>query len=100
MVLIDTINSFNINGRDAEKLLDSVKITCNKNMIPNDQQSPMVTSGIRLGSPAMTTRGFKEAEFELVGKLIAKAIKNRENSEVLEEIAQEVRELTKKFPII
>ncbi|NLC55025.1 MAG: serine hydroxymethyltransferase, partial [Erysipelothrix sp.] len=84
----------------AEKLLDSVNITCNKNMIPYDKQSPMVTSGIRLGTPAMTTRGFKKEEFVLVGELISKTLKNHDNKEVLAEVAQQVRELTSKFPII
>ena len=100
IVLIDTLNSVNITGSKAEKLLDSVKITCNKNMIPYDKQSPMVTSGIRLGTPAMTTRGFKEKEFVLVGQLISKALKNCDKADVLVEVAQQVRELTSKFPII
>ena len=100
IVLVDSMNSFNINGQDAEKLLDSVNITSNKNMIPYDKQSPMVTSGFRLGTPAMTTRGFKEKEFVLVGQLISKTLKNRDNQEVLDEVAQQVRELTSKFPII
>ncbi len=100
IVLIDSLNSVNITGSVAEKLLDSVNITCNKNMIPYDKQSPMVTSGIRLGTPAMTTRGFKKEEFVLVGELISKTLKNHDNKEVLAEVAQQVRELTSKFPII
>ncbi|HZJ85907.1 MAG TPA: serine hydroxymethyltransferase [Erysipelotrichaceae bacterium] len=100
IVLIDTKNSINVTGSDAEKLLDSVNITCNKNMIPFDKESPMVTSGIRLGSPAMTSRGFKEDEFVLIGKLVSKTLKNKDNKEILEEVAQQVRELTSKFPIV
>lgn len=100
IVLLDTLNSQNISGSEAEKLLDQVKITCNKNMIPYDKQSPMVTSGIRLGTPAMTTRGFKEEEFMLVGKLISKTIKNRDDEKILAQVEEKVRELTSKFPII
>ena len=100
IVLIDIKNSINVTGSDAEKLLDSVNITCNKNMIPFDKESPMVTSGIRLGSPAMTSRGFKEDEFVLIGKLVSKTLKNKDNKEILEEVAQQVRELTSKFPIV
>ncbi len=100
IVLIDVLNTVNISGYDAEKLLDSVKITCNKNMIPYDKQSPMVTSGIRLGTPAMTSRGFKEQEFIVVAQLISKALKNHDDKEVLEQVATQVRELTSKFPII
>lgn len=100
IVLIDSLNSVNITGSDAEKLLDSVKITCNKNMIPFDKESPMVTSGIRLGTPAMTTRGFKEDEFILVGQLISQTLKNPKDKDVLANVAAQVRELTSKFPII
>ena len=98
--VVDTKNSINVTGSDAEKLLDSINITCNKNMIPFDKESPMVTSGIRLGSPAMTSRGFKEDEFVLIGKLVSKTLKNKDNKEILEEVAQQVRELTSKFPIV
>ena len=69
-------------------------------MIPYDKQSPMVTSGIRLGTPAMTSRGFKEQEFIIVAQLISKALKNHDDKEVLNQVAIQVRELTSKFPII
>ena len=69
-------------------------------MIPYDKQSPMVTSGIRLGTPAMTSRGFKEQEFIIVAQLISKALKNHDDKEVLNQVAIQVRELTSKCPII
>ena len=99
MVLVDTMASCGLTGKKAEHLLDLVGITCNKNTIPYDTEKPMVTSGIRLGSPAVTTRGFKEEEMKEVARLINEALRNYEDSEKLESIHQEVKELTKKFPI-
>lgn len=99
LILIDVKTSCNITGRDAEKLLDSIHITVNKNTIPNETEKAMVTSGIRIGSPAMTTRGFKEAEFRLVAKIIDKALKNKDNDKVLEELSKEVVKLTSKYPL-
>jgi len=83
----------------AEEVLDSINITCNKNTIPNDTESPFKTSGIRLGSPAMTTRGFKEEEFIRIGKIISKALKNYKDEKILEELRKEVLSITKKFPL-
>ncbi|MBE6140289.1 MAG: serine hydroxymethyltransferase [Firmicutes bacterium] len=99
LILIDVKNSCGLTGKKVEKLLDTIHITVNKNTIPNETESPMVTSGIRLGSPAMTSRGFKEEEFIKTGKIIAEALKNSENEEVLEKLKAEVLELTSKFPI-
>jgi len=99
MLLVDLKSSIGMTGAEAEKLLHEVGITCNKNSIPNDQERPMVTSGIRLGTPAMTTRGFKENEFRYVARLIDEALKNRENNEILAKIHSKVIELTKKFPL-
>lgn len=99
MLLVDLKSSIGMTGAEAEKLLHEVGITCNKNSIPNDQERPMVTSGIRLGTPAMTTRGFKEDEFRYVARLIDEALKNRENSEKLAKVHSKVLELTKKFPL-
>ncbi len=99
LLLLDVKSSYGISGKEAEKVLDRVYITCNKNTIPYDEESPNVTSGIRLGTPAMTTRGFKEEEFVLLANLIDKALKNIDNEEVLDEISRDVLELTKKFPI-
>ncbi len=99
LLIVDVKSSCGITGREAEKILDKVGITCNKNTIPYDTEKPMVTSGIRLGTPAVTTRGFKEKEMVVVAHLIDKALKNRQNEEKLEEIHREVKSLTKKFPI-
>ncbi len=99
LVLVDTLNSKGIDGHSAEVLLDSVSITCNKNMIPYDKESPMKTSGIRVGSAAMTTRGLKEDEFKEIGLLISKTLAFRDDESVLSEIKESVRELTDKFPM-
>ncbi len=97
LILVDVKGSIGITGKEAEQTLDKINITCNKNTIPNDQESPFKTSGIRLGSPAMTTRGFKEKEFKEVGHIIAKALKNKDNQEVLKELKKEVLNLTNRF---
>ena len=70
-------------GKEVEKLLDAAHITANKNTVPNDPESPFVTSGLRIGTPAVTTRGFKENDMEFVGKVIADIILNRDNPEIL-----------------
>lgn len=95
LLLLDVKNSVGITGKKAEDVLDKINITVNKNTIPNDLESPMVTSGIRIGSPAMTTRGFKEEEFAILGKIICKCLKNYDNEEVLKELKEEVLELTR-----
>lgn len=95
LLLLDVKNSVGITGKKAEEVLDKINITVNKNTIPNDLESPMVTSGIRIGSPAMTTRGFKEDEFAILGKIICKCLKNFDNEEVLKELKEEVLELTR-----
>ena len=99
LLLVDVKKSFDISGRDAEVLLDSIHITCNKNTIPNDTLKPMVTSGIRLGVPAITTRGFKEDDCKEIALIIIKALRNYDKKEVLEELDKEVLALTKKFPL-
>ena len=98
LCLVDT-RSKNMTGKEAEKLLDDVGITCNKNTIPNDPASPFVTSGIRLGSPAATTRGFKEADFTEVAKIIGLVLSNPASAEAKAEAAKRVQALCEKYPI-
>lgn len=93
------LRSKQITGKEAEKLLDSVYITTNKESIPFDPFPPNETSGLRLGTPALTTRGMKEPEMVYVAELINKAIDGRNDEKKLEEVRHEVLELTKKFPI-
>ena len=97
--LLDVKSGCSITGKEAEHILDSVHITVNKNTIPNDTEKPFVTSGIRLGGAAMTSRGLKENDFKLIGKLIAKALKNKDNKNILKEVSNNVIELTNKYPI-
>lgn len=96
LLLVD-VTSLGINGKEAEKILEGVNITCNKNSIPFDTESPYKTSGIRLGTPAMTTRGFKETEFEFIADCIVDALENRNNVEVLSDIKSKILNLLKKF---
>ena len=99
LILVDVKSSFDLSGKKAEKILDEIHITCNKNTIPFDTESPFITSGIRIGSPAMTTRGLKEEEFKLIGEIIYKSLSNVDDKDVQKECKKEVLELTKKFPI-
>ena len=99
LLLVDVKTSFNITGKEAEKILDQIHITCNKNSIPNETESMFTTSGIRLGTPAMTTRGLKEQDFVLIADIIIDTLKNKDNTEILEKNKTKVLELTKKFPI-
>lgn len=99
LILVDVKSATGLTGKEAEILLDKIHITVNKNTIPNDSEKPFITSGIRLGSPAMTTRGFKEKEFEQVGKILATALKNSTDEAKLESLKRDVLALTKKFPL-
>ncbi len=99
LILVDVKNSFNISGKEAEKVLDQIHITCNKNTIPFDTESPFITSGIRIGSAAMTTRGLKEKEFKLIGEIIYKSLSNIDDKNIQKECKKSVLELTKEFPI-
>ena len=96
LFLVD-LRPFNITGKEMQARLDEVHITANKNAIPNDPESPFVTSGIRIGTPAVTTRGFKEPEMKLIAKWIKEAAVDFENSK--DRITDEVVTLCKKFPI-
>ena len=99
LILVDVKSSVNLTGKEAETILDKINITVNKNTIPNDSESPIKTSGIRLGSPAMTTRGLKEKDFINIGKIISKALKNRDRDDILNSLKEEVLTITSKFPL-
>ena len=99
LMLVDVKSSVGVTGKYAEKLLGEVYITCNKNTIPNDSEKPFITSGIRLGTPALTTRGMKEEEMKEVARLISKALKNHEDEKILNEVRENVKKLTGKFPL-
>lgn len=88
-----------ISGKKAQNLLDSLQITTNKEAIPNDSRSPFITSGLRIGSPAITTRGFKEAESKQVAELIVQTLENPDDEAVLTAVAADVRALTDRFPL-
>ena len=98
-VMLVDLRSKKLTGKVAEAVLGSAHITCNKNGIPNDPEKPFVTSGIRLGSPAMTTRGFKEAEATKVGHLIADVLDHPEDAANIERVKAEVKKLTDEFPV-
>lgn len=97
LILIDLRNK-NVTGKDAANRLDAAGITCNKNGVPFDDKSPFVTSGIRLGSPALTTRGLKEDDFKRIGKLIIDIVSNVEDDSVLAKVQGEVKEICKAYP--
>jgi len=94
LILVDVKSSLGLTGKVVEIALDKINITVNKNTIPNDTEPANITSGIRLGTPAMTTRGFKEEEFIKVAKIISKCLRNMENEQIQTELKQEVLELT------
>ncbi len=98
LILVD-VKSIGLTGAEAEKILESINITVNKNTIPNETESPFVTSGIRIGSPAMTTRGLKEQEFIEIGNIIVSALKNYNNEKIMNDLKEQVLNLMKKFPL-
>lgn len=98
LILVDVRNK-NLTGKEAEKLLDNIGITCNKNTIPFDPASPFVTSGIRLGTPAATTRGFKEEDFKEVASIMGLVLNNPEDTDKHAEAAKRVAALCAKYPL-
>jgi glycine hydroxymethyltransferase len=98
LMLVDLRNK-NLTGKQAEIALDKAGITCNKNTVPNETQSPLVTSGIRLGTAAVTTRGMKEDDMRFIVDLIDKVISNHENEDLIKEVNKEVKEFTGRFPL-
>lgn len=99
LLLLDVLSKTGLTGKKAENLLDTVNITCNKNTIPYDTQKPFISSGIRLGTPAMTTRGFKEDDFRLVAHLIDKALMNPKDEDALDLVKNDVLKLTTRYPL-
>jgi glycine hydroxymethyltransferase len=98
LMLLDVFSK-GLRGKEAEKALDAARITVNKNAIPFDTNPPMNPSGIRLGSPAVTTRGFREAEMREVGQLIAEVLNHISNEEAIASVRQKVGVLTARFPL-
>jgi glycine hydroxymethyltransferase len=99
MLLVDVFASKGITGKDASSALDSARITVNKNLIPYDKQPPLVASGIRLGSPALTSRGMKEAQMRQVARFIDEVLSNISNARKINDVRHAVSDLTKKFPV-
>jgi len=100
MVLVDVFSSKGLTGKEAETALDEIGITVNKNMIPNDPRKPMDPSGVRIGVPAITTRGMKEKEVKTTASWINQAIENHNDKKILQALHKEVIKLCKKFPLL
>ena len=98
LMLVD-LRAKNVTGKLAEEKLEEAGITCNKNAIPNDPEKPFITSGVRLGTPAVTTRGLKEEQMKIIGRLILKVLENVNDDKAIAEVKIEVVELMKKFPL-
>ncbi len=98
LILVD-LTKMNVTGKQAETILDEAHITVNKNTVPNETKSPFVTSGIRIGTPALTTRGFKKDQMKQVGLWISQILKNPENLELRKKISGDVQDLTRQFPL-
>lgn len=98
LMLVD-LRQKNVTGKAAEEALEKAGITCNKNAIPNDPEKPFITSGVRLGTPAITARGMKEEEARKIAKMIVKVLENINDEVIIDEVKKEVIELTKKFPL-
>jgi glycine hydroxymethyltransferase len=100
LMLVDVwMDGKGITGKDAEKALEAAHITVNKNTIPFDQNKPFVASGLRIGTPAVTTRGMKEPEMQEIGRMIAAIVREPQSDEVREQVQRSVAELTAKFPL-
>lgn len=98
LILLDVKTSYNLTGKEAQDILESINITCNKNTIPNETLSSKITSGLRLGSAAMTTRGLNEKDFKFIANTIDKALSNPDENN-LKALKNEVLELTSKYPL-
>ena len=98
LILVDVFSK-GITGKQAEIALDKAGITVNKNTIPFDTNSPMITSGVRLGTPALTTRGMTEAEMSIIGKLIGQVLDNIDSQAIIQKVHSRVVKLSSKFPL-
>lgn len=98
LVLVN-VDSVGLTGKEAEKLLEAAHITCNKNMIPGDKRSPFVTSGVRLGTPAITTRGMTEEHMDMIASWIGRVFKSKESPDEIQKISTEVKALCRDFPV-
>ena len=98
LLLLKT-DSVDMTGKEASTLLESAHITCNKNMVPGDKRSPFVTSGVRIGTPAITTRGFKEEQMVILAECMANLLKNPEDDSILKKTQETVAQLCREFPI-
>jgi glycine hydroxymethyltransferase len=98
-VMLVDLSKTGITGKDAENALHASGITVNKNMVPFDERSPFITSGIRLGTPAITTRGFKEREMKKVAQLIDRVLKNMDNDKIYQHVKQQVKEMCQSLPL-
>jgi glycine hydroxymethyltransferase len=98
LLLID-VGASDMSGKEGEEALEKAEITVNKNVIPFDTRPPLVASGVRIGTAALTTRGMKEAEMQRVGRLIARALRARDNDDELHRVGGDVRELSSAFPL-
>jgi len=99
LILVDIHTSFGIDGSEAEKVLDKIGLTLNKNAIPNDTLPPFKPGGIRLGTPAITSRGMKESDMEMVAEWMLQAIKSKNDSKALDAIKNQVKEFCLQFPL-
>jgi glycine hydroxymethyltransferase len=99
LIVVDVKKSLNITGKMAEEILDKVYITCNKNTVPRDTEPPFICSGLRIGTPAITTRGMKEKEMITIASLIDQALRNPDDDEILASVKKQVVSLTKRFKI-
>jgi glycine hydroxymethyltransferase len=98
LMLVD-VTPLGVTGREAERLLDEIGVTVNKNAIPFDQNPPNIASGIRVGTPAVTTRGFGEDEMRAIGRIIVTAIASRDDAAAQDRLGAEVREIVGRFPV-
>ena len=99
LLILNVKKSLGITGKVGENVLDEVCITCNKNTVPFDEEKPFIASGLRIGTASVTTRGMKEQDMITIANLIDKALKNKDDKNILNEVKNEVIKLTKKYPL-